>query len=313
MSGDVLFGQGYLLIAMLIVLGGSLLIVSVVFNLHVADSVRHDARHREKLLEYYRNMVSQLGVILIGIGVSLFIFFFQQNYQETKRRDAELQSAAAKLSVRMSRAAAIMEGLNEYDVLLDNGGPYVDATDGGRTAAVTASGADLLGQAKALLLVERDVDQRAFEVLAASGDFETSFIARELNAALWFNMVKDEADLSYAVQQMTHDYADLNRALGDGVPAIPVDATQEAAIKQEVLDIFYDADLLRRKARKLLARACWMLSSGTKFVFAQPVAAIETDAETQQAWLEQTRPVLSGIKAGDKSCYELLAPPPLPS
>lgn len=301
-------GQGYLLIALLVILGGSLLIVSVVFNLQVADSVRHDARHREKLLEYYRNIVSQLGVILIGIGVSLFIFFFQQSFQESKRRETETQAAAAKLSVRVSRAAAIMEGLNEFDVLLDEGGPYIDPENGGANAAVTKSGPELLKQAQAVFLIERDVDRRAFEVLAASKDFETTFIARELNSQLWFNMVKDEADLSYAVEQLGQDYADLHRVV-DGLNGNQPTPEQEAMVKREVLDVFYDADLLRQRSRKLLGRACWLLSKGNPFVSATPVTAIETDAPDQKAWLEQAMPVLSKVKAGQRSCYDLLAAP----
>lgn len=307
MQSDGVLGQGYLLIAMLIVLGGSLLIVSMVFNMHVADSVRHDARHREKLLEYYRNIVSQLGVILIGIGVSLFIFFFQQGYQENKRRDAELQSAAAKLSMRVSRAAAIMEGLNEFDAILDEGGPYQDPDSGGSNAAIRASGPQLMDQAKALFLVERDVDQRAFEVLAAAQDFESSFIAREMDPSIWFNMVKDEADLTYAIQQIGHDYADLHTAAGDA--SAPLDPAAEAVVKREVLDVFYDADLLRQRSRRLLARNCWLLSKGNGFVLARPEPAIETDTPTQQAWLEQAKPVLSKVKVGQRNCYELLAVP----
>ncbi|TIT80444.1 MAG: hypothetical protein E5W45_04810, partial [Mesorhizobium sp.] len=79
-------GHGYLLIGGLILVGAGLLILSLIVNLRVAHSVREDVRHREKLLEYYRNIFSQLGVILIGIGVSLFIFFFQQNYQDQRKR-----------------------------------------------------------------------------------------------------------------------------------------------------------------------------------------------------------------------------------
>ncbi|MCO5065584.1 MAG: hypothetical protein M9924_14380 [Rhizobiaceae bacterium] len=305
MSGQGFLGQGYLLIALLVMLGGSLLITSVIFNLHVADSVRRDARHREKLLEYYRNMVSQLGVILIGIGVSLFIFFFQQSFQETKRRETELQAAAAKLSTRVSRAAAIMEGLNEFDVLLDNGGPYVGPEDGGAPPAATATGVALQRQVDALFLIERDVDQRAFEVLTASKDFETSFVSRDLDPALWFNMVKDEADLTYAIEQMNHDYADLRAA----TEAAPADSKREEAVRREVLDVFYDADLLRRRSRKLLARACWLLSKGNGFIAARPEAALETDAATQQAWLRQAEPTLSQIRIGDRTCYQLLAAP----
>ena len=90
-----LSGHGYLLVGGIILIGAGLVFISLIFNLRVAHSVRDDLRHREKLLEYYRNTFSQLGVILIGIGISLFIFFFQQNYQDQRRREAELQQIIA--------------------------------------------------------------------------------------------------------------------------------------------------------------------------------------------------------------------------
>ncbi|MBX3597388.1 MAG: hypothetical protein KF874_07440 [Rhizobiaceae bacterium] len=308
MQDGSLWGQGFLLIALLVIIGGSLLIVSVIFNLHVADSVRNDARHREKLLEYYRNMVSQLGVILIGIGVSLFIFYFQQGYQENKRRHAELQAAVAKLSVRVSRAAAIMEGLNEFDAILDQGGPYVDPENGGNNLAVKATGDALVRQVEQIYLVERDVDQRGFEILFASRDMDNSFLASELNPVIWFNMVRDEADLAYAIEQLGQDYGDLHKAMGD-TASQPLDAKKTMAVKKEVLDVFYDADLLRQRSRRLLARACWLLSKGQEFTSATPEPAIETDAASQDEWLQRARPALNNITIGQKSCFELLAAP----
>jgi hypothetical protein len=100
-------GHSYLLIGGLILIGAGLVIISLIFNLRVAHSVRQDARHREKLLEYYRNTFSQLGVILIGIGVSLFIFFFQQNYQDSRKRESELQQVLAKMAVHIARGAPV--------------------------------------------------------------------------------------------------------------------------------------------------------------------------------------------------------------
>src|SRR5690349_1573408 len=103
MDFATLSGHGYLLIGSLILVGAVLLIISFIVNLRVAHSVRHDARHREKLLEYYRNTFSQLGVILMGIGVSLFIFFLQQNYQDRRKREAEIHEILAKMALRIAR------------------------------------------------------------------------------------------------------------------------------------------------------------------------------------------------------------------
>ena len=108
MDFNVLSGHGYLLIGGLVLVGTGLLIISLIFNIRVAHSVRQEERHQEKLLEYYRNTFSQLGVILIGIGVSLFIFFFQQNYQDYRRREAELQQVLAKMALRIARGSAVV-------------------------------------------------------------------------------------------------------------------------------------------------------------------------------------------------------------
>ena len=104
-----LSGHSYLLIGGVILVGTGLLIISLIVNAWVAQNVRNDLRHREKLLEYYRNTVSQLGVILVGIGVSLFMFFFQQNYQDHRRREAELQQVLSRMAVRIARGAAAAE------------------------------------------------------------------------------------------------------------------------------------------------------------------------------------------------------------
>jgi hypothetical protein len=181
MDFSAFLGRGYLLIGGLILVGAGLLTISLVINFHVAQSVRNDLRHREKLLEYNRNTFSQLGVILIGIGVSLFIFYFQQSYQEQSKRGHELQQVLAKMALRVARAAPAVASLSEFDELLDDGGPYKDPGKGGVNAAITASGTEFAAQIEKLLLVERDVDIRAFEILNISGDFENSFVVNELS------------------------------------------------------------------------------------------------------------------------------------
>jgi hypothetical protein len=303
----IAFTQGYPLIAALVIVGTGLLIISIIFNMRVADSVRNDARHREKLLEYYRNTFSQLGVILIGIGVSLFMFFFQQNYQEYRRRESELQAAITRMSVRVARAAPVVGELNQFDAILDRGGPYIHPEDGGKNGAVTALGPDLSSQLREIALVERDIDVRGFEILYLTQDIESSFVASELDPALWLNMVTDESDLKYAIAQLEADYADLKQAIGTALPAASVPSDREAAAKAEVLDVLYDADLLRQRARRILARACWLLSKKSTLVAAKPVPAIEENAGTQEEWLEKSRSQLSAVKFGNTSCYDLVA------
>ncbi|UCI24923.1 hypothetical protein [Mesorhizobium sp. B2-8-5] len=300
-------GHGYLLIGGLILVGAGLLILSLIVNLRVALSVRDDVRHREKLLEYYRNVFSQLGVILIGIGVSLFIFFFQQNYQDQRKRETELQQVLAKLAARIARGAPVMQSLDEFDELLDEGGPYLSPDLGGKNTAVSLQGTELGKQAAKILLVERDVDLGDFEILNLSRDFESSFVVNELDPRLWFDIVRDESEIKYATTQLALDYKDLQQTIG-GEPAQTgvADPEKGRRIKQEVLDIFYDADLLRQRARRHLARACWLFSQGRGFVKAVPVDEIEADAKSHQQWLDRSKPVLMQSKSGSGDCFALL-------
>jgi hypothetical protein len=300
-------GHGYLLIGGLILVGAGLLILSLIVNLRVASSVRDDVRHREKLLEYYRNIFSQLGVILIGIGVSLFIFFFQQNYQDQRRRDAEFQQVMAKLAARIARGAPVVETLGEFDEVLDEGGAYVSPEFGGKNAAIGAEGTELGKQVGKILLVERDVDVRDFEVLNLSRDFESSFVVNELDPTLWFNIVRDESEIKYAGSQLALDYKDLHDAIGGGpVEAAVADPERERKIKHEVLDILYDADLLRQRSRRFLGRACWLFSKGKSFVTFAPANEIEADARSHEEWIERSKPLLTQSKSGSGDCFKLL-------
>jgi len=304
---DFSTGHGYLLIGGLILVGTGLLIISLIVNLRVAHSVRDDMRHREKLLEYYRNIFSQLGVILIGIGVSLFIFFFQQNYQDQRRRETELQQVLAKLAARIARGAPLMQSLEEFDELLDEGGPYLSPDLGGKNTAVSLQGTELGKQAARILLVERDVDLGDFEVLNLSRDFESSFVVNELDPRLWFDIVRDESEIKYATTQLALDYKDLRDSIGgDPVELAVANPDRQRKIKQEVLDIFYDADLLRQRARRHLGRACWLFSKGKGFVSMAPDDAIEADARSHQEWLDRSKPVLAQSKSGGGDCFKLL-------
>jgi len=181
---DFVFDRGYLLIAGLTVVGIVLISLSLVINSHVAHNVRADLRHREKLLEYYRNTFSQIGVILIGIGVSLSVFYFQQSYQERSRRNAELQQILAKMSLQLAREAAQMSSLAEFDEILDRHGPYVDPATGDTSAADRLQGAELASQIAKIKLTEDDVDVRELGLLSVSPIFENSFVVNEIDPAL---------------------------------------------------------------------------------------------------------------------------------
>ena len=105
----------------------------------------------------------------------------------------------------------------------------------------------------------------------ASDGREALRLSRELDPVLWFNLVRDESDLAYAMAQLTHDYRDLHDSLGgDPVEVALADPRRQERIKQEALDVMWDADLLRQRSRRLLARACWLYSKGSAFVTQKP-------------------------------------------
>ena len=200
-----MFGGSHILIAMLALFGALLLIVSVFINNQVAHYTQRDERHKEKQLEYYRNTFSQLGVILLGIGVSLFIFFFQQSYLDRQRQNSQTQELLAKLGVRLSRAAPLLEFVAEIDPVLDDGGAYLNPEDGGSNRAVTATGPDLVKQVEAIGLLEREINLDDFAAMQFSNDFQSSPLVNQIDPNLWFSMVKDEADLQYATKQLRQD------------------------------------------------------------------------------------------------------------
>jgi hypothetical protein len=281
--------------------------LSLVINSHVAHNVRADLRHREKLLEYYRNTFSQIGVILIGIGVSLSVFYFQQSYQERSRRNAELQQIMAKMSLQLAREAAQMSSLAEFDEILDRHGPYVDPASGDTTAADRLRGAELAIQIAKIKLTEDDVDIGDLGLLNVSPIFENSFVVNEIDPALWFNIVRDEANIRYAVAQLTADYRDLDQVLGgQGGEVAAANPEKAAAAKEQVLDIFYDLDLLRQSGRRLLARTCVLLSAGPGFTQMKPITVIENDATSHAAWLDDVRSELSRHTVGSQNCFDLL-------
>lgn len=310
MGFDSIFGGGHILIAMLGLLGALLLIVSVFINNQVAHYTLRDERHREKQLEYYRNTFSQLGVILLGIGVSLFIFFFQQSYLERQRQDSQTQELLAKLGVRLSRAAQLLEFVAEIDPVLDDEGAYIDPEDGGSNRAVTATGPDLARQVEAIRLLEREIDLEDFAAMQFSTDFQSSPLVNQIDPSLWFAMAKDEADLQYAAEQLRQDYGDLRAALGDRKPDESVsDPGVASSVKREVLDVLWDYAWLRDRSRRLVGRACWFLSQGPKFLSLKPIPAVEAKYDSHRDWLREAQKAYEQVSAGGENCYAMLRAP----
>lgn len=307
MQLDRMFGGGHILIAMLGLLGALLLIASVFINNRVAHHTQRDERHKEKQLEYYRNTFSQLGVILLGICVSLFIFFFQQSYLDRQRQHAQMQDLLGKLAVRLSRAAPLLEFVAEIDPVLDEGGAYLDPEDGGSNRAVTASGAALAKQIEAIGLLEREIDLDGFAAMQFSDDFQSSPLVNQIDPNLWFGMVKDEADLQYAVEQLRQDYGDLRAAVAARQADESVsDPNLASGVKREVLDVLWDYDWLRDRSRRLVGRACWFLSQGPNFLALKPIDAVEARYDSHREWLQEAQKVYEQVSAGGENCYAML-------
>jgi hypothetical protein len=290
-------GNGYLLIGGLILIGGGLLLISLFVNRRVAISVRAEERHREKLYEYYRNTFSQLGVILIGIGVSLFIFFFQQGYQERQRHAAEVRQLLAKLSVRAGRAAPVATTIAVFD-------PVIRYTD---VDYVVHTGPELADQVRVLLRAERDVDLDALQALAISDDLATSPLAGDIDPVLWFAIAEDEAEVFYYAEQLQAHFDDLRAALGDLSPDEAVaDPDRAKAIGLEVRDILYDMDVVRDRGRRLIGKGCRFVSAGQNFLKLTAIPELEANYNGHDAWIEQAEKHLAGLSAGRQSCFDML-------
>ena len=302
-----MFGGSHILIAMLALFGALLLIVSVFINNQVAHYTQRDERHKEKQLEYYRNTLSQLGVILLGIGVSMFIFFFQQSYLDRQRQNSQTQELLAKLGVRLSRAAPLLEFVAEIDPVLDDGGAYLNPEDGGSNRAVTATGQDLAKQVEAIGLLQREINLDDFAAMQFSNDFQSSPLVNQIDPNLWFSMVKDEADLQYATEQLRQDNGDLRAVLGARKPDESMsDAGLASGVKREVLDVLWDYAWLRDRSRRLVGRACWFLSQGPKFLSLKPIHAVEAKYETHREWLQAVQKAYEQASAGGENCYAML-------
>ncbi len=299
--------HGYLFIAGLMLVGLFLIFLSLVINSHVAHNIRADMRHREKLLEYYRNTISQVGIVLIGIGVSLSVYYFQQSYQERSRRNAELESIISHMALQLARGAAETYSLSKFDKLLDRNGPWQHPDAGSSHSADMLAGPELVNKIARIKAVQDDVDARHLALLNISKIFENSFVVNELEPALWFNIVRDESNIAFAAAQLTADYRDLDQELGgaSGEAAV-ADPAKAKAVKAQVLDVLYDMELLRQSGRRLLARTCLMLAEGSGFTQMKPVYMIEADQPTHKAWLDKVQPLLKQHAIGSQNCFDVL-------
>jgi hypothetical protein len=155
--------------------------------------------------------------------------------------------------------------------------------------------------------VADEADTQNLALLDISKLFEGSSVVNDLEPALWFNIVRDESNIDYAVTQLTADYRDLDRALGESdTAAAVIDPTKAMVVKEQVLDILYDIELLRQSGRRLLARTCLMLAEGPDFRQMKTVHAIETDQMTHKDWLESVKPILEEHGVGSQNCFEVL-------
>jgi hypothetical protein len=216
----------------------------------------------------------------------------------------------AKLGVRLSRAAPLLEFVAEIDPVLDDEGAYIDPEDGGSNRAVAATGPDLARQVEAIGLLEREIDLEDFAAMQFSTDFQSSPLVNQIDPSLWFAMVKDEADLEYAAEQLRQDYGDLRAALGDRKPDESVsDPGVASSVKREVLDVLWDYAWLRDRSRRLVGRACWFLSQGPKFLSLKPIPAVEAKYDSHRDWLREAQKAYDRVSAGGENCYAMLRVP----
>ena len=110
--------------------------------------------------------------------------------------------AAMKLPVKTK--------VDGYTVLL--------ARTNGELVEVVGEAPATADQITKIRFMEDDVDARNLALLNVSQIFENSFVVNEIDPALWFNIVRDESNIRYAVAQLTADYRDLDQAMGGRDP-----------------------------------------------------------------------------------------------
>ena len=137
---------------------------------------------------------------------------------------------------------------------------------------------------------------------------QASTLTTEIEPHIWFTMLRDENDLQYATTQLKADFGDLRAVLAGADPdKLTPEALADPKIKREVLDIFYDMDMLRDRSRRVVARACWFLSRGNDFLTVTPLAGIEKRYKSHQEWLDQAKPLLSPYSVGGQDCFSMLS------
>ncbi len=291
--------DGYLLLIGLIVAGAVLLVLSFGVNRAMARSVHAGDRHNEKIREYWRDRLAQLGTILFGIGISLFTFFFQADYAERQRHEAEVRQLVAKLAVRVGRAAAVANFISEFDPLI----AYADAEGAYRIE----SGDGLREQVEAVLALRRDVDLATLDALSISEDIASSPLVAELDPTLWFAIAEDENEVLYGRNQLQSDFADLDRLLaGRPVAEAAADPASAPAIAAEIDDILRDMDVIRDRGRRLIGRGCRFVASGPEFLQLKAIPSLEADYITHTEWIDLARDALGGLKVGTRDCFGIL-------
>ena len=77
-------------------------------------------------------------------------------------------------------------------------------------------------------------------------------------------------------------------------------------MKEQVLDVLYDMDLLRDRARRLVGRACWFLSEGSEFLSLKAIQAFEDDYKSHREWIEEAKKFLTSREIGGGDCFAML-------
>ncbi len=299
MDSGTIPANGYLLLVGLIVAGAALLVLSFSVNRAMARSARDGDRHGEKVLEYRRDKLGQVGALLLGIGVSLFSFFFQSDYAERQRHASEVRQLGAKLAVQVGRAAAVANFISEFDPLI----AYVDTAGNYKVG----TGDALLLQVEKVQALRREVDLGILDALAISSDIADSQLVAELDPQLWFAIAEDENEVRYGRNQLLGDYADLDAALGGLPPAEAVaDPARAPGVAAEVDDILHDLDVIRDRGRRLIGRGCRFVAAGPDFLSLKAIPALEADYITHTEWIDVARRELGGLKDGTRDCFGIL-------
>lgn len=297
----------------LVVLGLVLLAISFWLNSTAMRLLRLGEVSRSKSVEFYRNTVLQSSLLIVGIAISIFVFYAQQNIQDDQKAQQEVEEFVLRLSIRVERASEFVRLIAQYDPLLDEEGPYTSIFTGASMGApISKMGVHLRSQIGRLFLIFRDIDPVGEIVLfQVSNDLEKSRSAgNSVSVDFAAGTADDEGQVKFAANRLSRNFKTLEGLIATQKTMSFNDKIDESRAIVLVAEIVEALDILRWRARRIVARNCALVA--TYLEKKQALATIRLNGSLEQRferhddWLKGNYSYLSALKIGTSTCLQRL-------